>query len=117
MVSSVRKCAAALVIVSAAIVASLASPADVELDKEDNILVVRVTEDQQQQRERQERRLDSVASAENTPVTIEIFEEKEARNGGEIVEKIEVQGHCSEKLSKMQQLFFHPTLFLSREDS
>ena len=34
MVSSVRKCAAALVIVSAAIVASLASPADVELDKE-----------------------------------------------------------------------------------
>ena len=116
MMLSVKKCAVALVIVSATIVASLASPTDVELDKEDNILVVRVTEDQQQQRERQERRLDSVASAENTPVTIEIFEEKEARNGGEIVEKIEVQGHCSEELSKMQQPFFHPTLFLSRED-
>ena len=92
MMSSAKKCATALVIVSAAIVASLASPTDVELEKHDNILVVRVTEDQQQQRERQERRLDSVASAENTPVTIEIFEEKEARNGGEIVEKIEVQG-------------------------
>jgi len=91
MMLSVKKCAVALVIVSATIVASLASPTDVELDKEDNILVVRVTDDQQQQRERQERRLDSVASAENIPVTIEIFKEKETKSGGEIVEKIEVQ--------------------------
>ena len=89
--SSAKKCATALVIVSAAIVASLASPTDVELEKQNNILVVRVTEDQQQ-RERQERRLDSAASAENIPVTIEIFEEKETKSGGEIVEKIEVQG-------------------------
>ena len=120
MMLSVKKCAVALVIVSATIVASLASPTDVELDKEDNILVVRVTDDQQQQRERQERRLDSVASAENIPVTIEIFKEKETKSGGEIVEKIEVQGHDSEKLSNLQQLFFSPylyCLFPSYEDT
>ena len=92
MITDLKKCAAALVIVSVAIVSSTASPTDVELDKENNILVVRVTEDQQPQRERQERRLDSVASPGNSPVTIEIFEEKETKNGGEIVEEIEVQG-------------------------
>ena len=94
MITDLKRCAAALVIVSAAIVASVASsPTDVELDKEDNILVVRVTEDRQ--RERQERRLDSVASPENSPATIEIFEEKETKNGGEIVEEIEIQGRGS----------------------
>ena len=90
MMSSAKKCTTALVIVSAAIVASLASPTDVELEKHDNILVVRVTEDQQQQRERQERRLDSAASAENIPVTIEIFEEKELAGVMEIFEGLEI---------------------------
>ena len=115
MMYNAKMCAyAAIAIVSLAFTASTASPTDVELDKEDNILVVRVTEEdqqqQQQQIQRQERRLDSVAAAAsgNSPVTIEIFEEKETKNGGEeIVEKIEVQGNNSEKLSKLCKLCFH----------
>ena len=112
MFTNFNKCAAALVIVSAAIVASVASsPTDVELDKEDNILVVRVTEDQQRQRERQERRLDSVASPGNSPVTIEIFEEKETKNGGENVEEIEVQGRDSFRLTSFRVLYCRPKLY------
>ena len=109
MITDLKKCAAALVIVSVAIVTSTASPTDVELDKEDNILVVRVTEDQQ--RQRQERRLDSVASPGNSPVTIEIFEEKETKNGGEIVEEIEVQGRDSFRLTSFRVLYCRPKLY------
>ena len=104
---SASKCVAAVVMASMALAAfAAASPADVELDKVDDILVVRVTEaeQQQQQRERQERRLDSASAAVgNGPVTIDFFEEKDARNGAEIVEEIQVQGRClSEALSELQ---------------
>ena len=109
MITDLKKCAAALVIVSVAIVTSTASPTDVQLDKEDNILVVRVTEDQQPQRERQERRLDSVASPGNSPVTIEIFEEKGTKNGGEIVEEIEVQGRDFFRLTSFRVLCCRPS--------